>query len=113
MSCVGCQMSATSAFSFQNDETMNQKDTPPKTNLEPENGGPLEKEIPMFPTIICRFHVKFRGVRVETSNIGGLLVCSSSNYFCDPNSIGTRSRAWETCQNDVCSKQPGYLEQRW
>ena len=32
--------------------------TPPKTNMEPENG-PLEKEIPIGFTIISRFHVCF------------------------------------------------------
>ena len=26
---------------------MEGRDTPPKTNMEPENGGPLEKEIPI------------------------------------------------------------------
>ena len=35
--------------------------TPPKTNMEPENGGPLEKEIPALETIISRFHVNFWG----------------------------------------------------
>ena len=36
-------------------------DTPPKTNMETENGGPLEKEIPDLETIISRFHVNFLG----------------------------------------------------
>ena len=27
--------------------------------MEPENGGPLEKEIPKLETIISRFHVKY------------------------------------------------------
>ena len=35
--------------------------TPPKTNMEPENG-PLEKEI---PPIISRFHVEFRGCKFK------------------------------------------------
>ena len=33
--------------------------TPPKTNMEPENG-PLQKEIPL-ETILFRFHLSFQG----------------------------------------------------
>ncbi len=42
------------------DLSRNRRDTPPKTNMEPENG-PLEKEIPIGFTIISRFHVNFWG----------------------------------------------------
>ncbi len=34
---------------------------PPKTNIAPENGGPLEKEIPKLETIILGVYVSFRG----------------------------------------------------
>ncbi len=40
--------------------------TPPKTNMEPGNGGPLEKEIPDLETIISRFHVNFFGCTYPT-----------------------------------------------
>ena len=33
--------------------------TPPKTNMEPENGGPLEVWRFLLETIISRFHVNF------------------------------------------------------
>ena len=36
-------------------------DTPPKTNMEPENGGPLEVWRFLLETIISRFHVNFWG----------------------------------------------------
>jgi len=42
-------------------------DTPPKTNMEPENGA-LEKEIPL-ETILFRFHVTFRGCRFNLSQL--------------------------------------------
>ena len=44
------------------------KDTPPKTNMEPENE-PLEEEIPSKKTSIFRFHVSFRGAFFLEMNI--------------------------------------------
>ena len=42
--------------------------TPPKTNMEPENGGPLESEIPSLETIISRFQpLIFGGVTIINS----------------------------------------------
>ena len=45
--------------------------TPPKTNMEPENG-PLEKEIPDLETIISRFQpLIFGGVNAGKQTIHG------------------------------------------
>ena len=43
---------------------------PPKINMEPENGGPLEKEIPIGFTIISRFQpLIFWGVYLLPSRV--------------------------------------------